>query len=93
MVDASFAPMRDIGKEFGLTSHQLGRILTEAGFRQDGRPTAKAHRAGWVSQRFAPEGGNYIWAWDVYKTGTLLELKGYERSKSEDGEAGLEVSC
>lgn len=79
MPDSSFAPMRDIGKEFGLTSHKLGRILTQAGLREAGKPTAKAYRGGWVAQRFAPDGVNYMWAWDVAKTYTLLEWKGYER--------------
>jgi hypothetical protein len=92
MADSSFAPMRDIGKEFGLSSHQLGRILTEAGFRDGGKPSAKAFQAGWVSQRFAPDGVNYMWAWSISKTRILLELKGYEPLNSEDGEAGLEVS-
>lgn len=90
MADNSYAPMRDIGKEFGLTSHQLGRLLTEAGFRAGGKPTAKAFQAGWVSQRFAPDGSNYMWAWSVGKTRTLLELKGYERLTGGGGDSDLD---
>lgn len=89
MADSSFAPMRDIGKEFGLTSHQLGRILADAGFRDEGKPTAKAFQAGWVRQRFAPDGVNYMWAWEVGKTRTLLELKGHERLTHEGGESDM----
>lgn len=89
MVDNSYAPMRDIGQEFGLSSHQLGRVLTEIGFRKDGKPTAKAFQAGWVAQRFATGGSNYIWAWHVGKTRTLLELKGYERLTVEGGDSDL----
>jgi hypothetical protein len=89
MVDSSFAPMRDIGMEFGLTSHKLGRILTESGFRDGGKPTAKAFQAGWVRQKFAPDGSNYMWAWSVSNTRTLLELKGYERLTREGGDSDL----
>ena len=80
MLDETFQTMRDIGAEHGLTSHQLGRILTDQGFRQGGKPTTKAFGHGWVEQRFAPASANYIWAWHVGKTRTLLEFLGHERT-------------
>ena len=83
MIDDSFETMRDIGAEHGLTSHQLGKILTQQGFRQDGRPTSKAFQCGWVSERYAAGMTNYIWAWHVGKTRTLLELLGHERTPAE----------
>lgn len=86
MLDDSYETMRDIGHEYGLTSHKLGKLLAEQGFREGGRPTTKAHRHGWVNQRFAPDGPNYIWAWHVGNVRALLESLGYERQMA-DGEA------
>lgn len=89
MLDASFETMRDIGSEFGLTSHKLGKVLTQQGFRDGGRPTPKAFNHGWVKQRFAPDGSNYIWAWSVAKTHALLESLGHERQVTDGNSASL----
>lgn len=78
----TYATMRDIGAEFGLTSHQLGKILTTKGLREGGRPSGKAFHSDWVEQRYAPGTNHYIWAWDVEKTRTLLELAGYEKKSA-----------
>lgn len=87
MNETSFETMRDIGHEFGLTSHKLGKILAEQGFRESGKPTAKAHRHDWVNQRYAPDSTNYTWAWHVGKTRALLESLGYERLVAESDAA------
>ena len=70
-----YETMKNIGAEHGLTNHQLGKFLTANGFREDGKPSAKAFEHGWVKQRFAPDGMNYMWAWNVGKTRALLEWK------------------
>lgn len=79
-MDDLFQTMRDIGAEYGLTSHKLGRILTEQGFRENSKPTIKAFNAGWVQQRFAPDSVNYMWAWHSGKCRVLLDHLGHQRS-------------
>ena len=88
MLNESFVTMRDIGAEYGLTSHKLGRILTDQGFRQNGKPTGKAFNTGWVQQRFAPDSENYMWAWHVGKCRILLDCLGHERIVDGGGYAG-----
>ncbi len=83
MSNATYLPMRDIGSDFGLTSHAVGKVLTQNGFRNDGKPTKKAFDSGWVQQRFAPGGINYIWAWNVENTRSLLESLGHEREQEK----------
>lgn len=106
MLDDSYETMRDIGHEYGLTSHKLGKLLAEQGFREGGRPTTKAHRHGWVNQRFAPDGPNYIWAWHVGNvraclnrwdmSGRWLMARRIIRPISDAGKSGtkyIDVGC
>lgn len=80
----AFWTMRDIGKEFGLTNHQVGKVLTQIGLRIDGKPTGSAFQDGWVHQRFAPDGQNYMWAWSVTKTRALLQRQGFKPNTIEE---------
>ena len=76
MTDEEFCTMRDIGHEYGLSSHDLGRYLTNHGFRTENKkPSSKSFDAGMVRQRFGPS-GHYIWAWHVGKTRQFLESIG-----------------
>ena len=59
-----FVTMRDLGKELGLTSHQIGRKLKDLGLRTDeGRPSQLAFDAGFVAQKWAADGQHYLWSW------------------------------
>jgi hypothetical protein len=86
MLDNSFQTMRDIGAEYGLTSHKLGKLLTEQGFRVNGKPAGKAFNTGWVQQRFAPDSANYMWAWHSGKCRILLDCLGHERRDDGTGQ-------
>ena len=90
-MDDLFQTMRDIGAEYKLTSHKLGRILTDQGFRESGKPTIKAFNAGWVQQRFAPDSPNYIWAWHVGKSRILLDCLGHERIVDGSGQTAADA--
>lgn len=66
-----------IGKLFGVTSHQIGRLLQDVGLRnEDGRPTRQAHQEGYCEQ--APSRGKgYYWAWRSEKTVEALVRAGH----------------
>lgn len=81
-----FDTMTNIGASYGLTSHELGRLLTKYGLRTDTaprKPTALAFHFGMVKQKFDSD-GHYCWAWHVTKTSMFLQRLGYER-KTETG--------
>lgn len=70
--------MKEIGQEFGTTSHKIGKVLKELGYRNEkGRPSEKAFEQNLVAQRWM--GINYLWAWDRDKTIGILEKYGLER--------------
>jgi hypothetical protein len=73
----NYATMKHIGRDYGLTSHALGKLLKEHGLRtEDGKPTPKAFDIKIVEQKHnGPD--HYIWAWHVRKTRMLLERLGH----------------
>ena len=74
-----FQSMREIGQMVGATSHKVGRVLTDQGYRCDGKPTAKAFHEGMVTDRGSTNPGTYFYVWDVKKTLPLLEAAGYQQ--------------
>jgi hypothetical protein len=47
MTDDTYVKIRDIGRVFGKTNHDVGRMLKHHGYGSvDGKPTAKAFEAG-----------------------------------------------
>lgn len=59
-----FSTMKEIGGRFGVTSHQIGRLLKELGLRtHDGRPSEKAFEFGLVEKRWTNSMEHYLWAW------------------------------
>jgi hypothetical protein len=52
---------RDLGKRVGLTSHEVGRILTQQGLRADGKPTPAAFERGFVTIEKSGEWNAYRW--------------------------------
>lgn len=75
-----YATMKDIGRDYGLTSHQVGSLLKENKLRTaEGRPSSLAYDLRMVDQKF--DGfGHYIWAWHVKKMRMLLERLGHKRA-------------
>jgi hypothetical protein len=73
-----YGTMKDIGRDYGMTSHVLGKLLKQHGLRtEDGKPSAKAFEIEMVDQKF--DGfGHYIWSWHIAKMKKLLERLGHE---------------
>ena len=57
-----FLVMREIAPGLNTTSHQLGRYLTAAGLRENGRPSPLAFQEGWVMP-YTLECGITSWKW------------------------------
>jgi len=68
--------LTQLGDLFGVTSHQIGRWLTEVGLRDDNKPTAKAFDGDFcVSVPSRNQGFHY--AWRVEKVIPLLVGHGH----------------
>lgn len=65
--------MREIGKDYGVTSHVVGKWLTRIGLREGGQPTAKAKQGGFCEQVCDRDRGIYFYAWNAKKTLAALE--------------------
>lgn len=74
-----YMTMKEIGRDFGLTSHDVGKLLKAHKLRtEDGKPSARAFEVGLVDQKF--DGfGHYIWVWHNDKMRMLLERLGHRR--------------
>ncbi len=84
MQNSEFWTMKEIGKLYGTTSHQVGRKLKEIGLRTpEGKPSVRAFSLGLVDRRFNTDGPGYCWAWHHERTCALLEDAGFVRKKSE----------
>lgn len=80
--DFDFDTMKNIGGSYSLTSHQLGKILKQHGFRDDqkpSQPTSLAEYCRMIRKRFDSDGTHFIWEWHVKRTCMLLERLGHER--------------
>lgn len=80
-MNSEWANMREIGRLFGQTSHDVGRILKHHDYRfENGKPTKKSFDAGFVREHFV--NGFYSWTWHVERTSALLESFGWKRRNS-----------
>ena len=62
---SNYWSMKEIGQRVGLTSHQVGKMLKEVGFRTPkGKPSREAFSEGRVAKRWAEDGEHYLWAWE-----------------------------
>ena len=76
---SEFGTMKDIGGQFGMTSHKVGKLLKKHGLRtSDGKPSPEAFQAGLVSQKF-DDLGHYLWSWKVATITSLLEQAGHAK--------------
>ena len=75
-----FATQTQIGRLFGISSHKVGKVLTEFHFRLlDGRPSSLAWSEGIVQEHFL-EDRPFVpfWLWDIEAVAEILEIAGFE---------------
>lgn len=76
-----------LGEIFGITSHQVGRKLKEAGLRTaTNQPSPSAFAGGWVKQ-VTVDGACTFSTWSKEKVVTLLEQTGHQRKGVGVGDA------
>ena len=81
-----FKTMKEIGAFYGLTSHQVGKILKGKGLRTDeGKPSRQAFDLGMVEKKH-DELGHYLYAWHVGKTKAMLVQLGYKEKLGDSAE-------
>ena len=73
----------DIARDWKLTNRALGDYLTNAGFRTDGKPTAKALDEGLAIVRFNGDYPSYSWSREL--VGAFLEKLGRKKRQFPDG--------
>lgn len=86
-MENDYRNMRDIGKMYGKTSHQVGRELRDSGYRTpDGKATRRALAEGMARLQRDAEHPEWIAClWNVPKVAALLEAYGWK--KVSDGTA------
>ena len=77
---SEFITQTDLGKLYGVSSHQIGKWLSGLGLREDGRPTTTAIRDGFVKQAPSTQPSTYFWVWHNAKTTTILDAMCYPRA-------------
>lgn len=83
MNEEVYKTMRDIGKEFGATSHDVGKWLKNQGLRlENGEPSPEAKRDGWIKKVDSTQPGTYFYVWNAQKTQDLFAIMGYEGKKN-----------
>jgi len=77
-----FCTMRQLGAEFGVSSHVIGRALKEMGLRTpDGQPSCRAQENGLVKLAVGPQPWIPLWLWHKERTTALLEEAGFEAAE------------
>ena len=76
----NYLSMTELATIVGGTSYTVGRCLTEAGLRSNGRPTGKAFASGMVKQAPTGRGSGYFYKWHQEKT--VPYLKGKDGGKA-----------
>jgi hypothetical protein len=80
-----FSTMRQLGRLFGVSSHEMGRWLVAIGLRSmDKRPSYDAFDRKFVEQAPTGRGTGYFWVWHTEKTVAALERAGYRRIGQEE---------
>ncbi len=59
--ESPYLKMKDLGLRLGVSSHTVGRLLTEAGLRFDQRPTARAYSEGFARIEMSGDWPQYRW--------------------------------
>ena len=75
-----FTTMREIGKQFGVSSHVIGRWLVEIGLRtQYKQPSQEAFAGGYCTRQPMDRGPKSLVIWHVTKTVAALERAGHRQ--------------
>lgn len=69
-----YLSVTELGRHYGMSSHQVGRWLKNLGLRTDqGKPSSEAFALGYVSQRPSRQPGTYYWVWHGQRINELLD--------------------
>ncbi len=82
-MESNYANMRDIGSVVGMSSHVIGRLLKQHGYRNDaGKPTAKA----WIEKmvREVLVDGFTAFVWDCGRVRELAVNRQPEPAKPDN---------
>ena len=78
-----FCTMRQLGADFGVSSHFIGRVLKQIGLRTPGgQPSCRAQDNGLVKLAKGPQPWIPLWLWHKERTTALLEEAGFEAVSS-----------
>jgi len=64
----SYLSLTELAQLIGGTSHSVGRMLTSAGLRKNGKPSSQAFALGLVQQAPTNRGSGYFYKWHSDKT-------------------------
>ena len=77
-----FLSLTELGKEYGVSSHKMGKWLIDLGLRdRNKKPSRAAFENGFVQQRDSTQPGTYFWVWNKAKTLWALEKAGHVPSR------------
>ena len=70
-----------LGRIYGVSSHQIGKWLKGLGLRNDsGQPTKLALSDGYAVQRPSTQPGTYFYVWNAERTTALFDGMQYPRA-------------
>ena len=79
MNDGDYTTMREIGKRFNASSHDVGRWLTEIGLRTQYKEPSREAIQGGYCKRQAMDGPGTLVVWNTAKTVAALEQAGHQQ--------------
>jgi hypothetical protein len=68
MSEDKYLSLTELAELVGGTSHSVGRTLTTAGLRRNGKPSPQAFALGLVQQAPTNRGSGYFYKWHRDKT-------------------------
>jgi|688.fasta_scaffold636215_1 hypothetical protein len=75
MSEDKYLSLTELAELVGGTSHSVGRTLTTAGLRRNGKPSSQAFALGLVQQAPTNRGSGYFYKWHRDKTMPYLIRK------------------
>ena len=79
-----FNSQTELGREFGASSHKIGKWLEDVGLRTaQKKPSRMAFKGGYCTERESTNPGTYFWVWHAEKTAQLFEEAGYTKAEHE----------
>ena len=83
-MNEEYTNMKSIGQLYGRTSHQVGKELTECGYRENGKPTRRAYSEGMVLMKRDAEHPEWTaFVWNKTQVCELLEAFGWKKVSNE----------